>query len=63
MSKKFCIRLEGEVELSVEDVWPDGDAPENPTADDVLEVLNAGGGVYRVMLDWSMDDAFEWSVS
>lgn len=31
-----------DVELSVEDIWPNGDAPEEPTPEDVIEVMKEG---------------------
>lgn len=37
--KMFTIILAGDHPLTVEEIWPDGDAPENPTEADVAEVL------------------------
>ncbi len=42
-------------ELTVEQVWPDGDAPDNPTADDVAAVIKQCGGLRRVLDDWNLD--------
>jgi len=38
--------------LTEEDVWPDGDGPENPMAKDVAEVMRAYGTRGRVLKDW-----------
>ena len=39
-NKTFTIRIECEVTLNTEDIWPDGDAPENPTAKDVVQAMD-----------------------
>jgi hypothetical protein len=36
--RKFVISFP-EVELGVDEIWPNGDAPENPTPDDVIAVM------------------------
>lgn len=38
VTRKFVISFP-EVELGVDEIWPNGDAPENPTPDDVIEVM------------------------
>lgn len=38
-----------EVELSLREIWPDGDAPENPTAEDVIEAMRGSDGVGHPM--------------
>lgn len=45
--------------LSIDEVWPDGDAPPNPTAEDVAEVMRRHGGFHRVLLDWGLLDRLE----
>lgn len=40
--------------LSVADVWPDGDAPENPTPEDVAAVMRAHGGFHGVISGWNV---------
>lgn len=47
----FLISL-GETELTVEEVWPDGDAPENPTAEDVATAMRSSRG--PVLSDWNL---------
>jgi hypothetical protein len=42
--------------LSVQQVWPDGDAPENPTTDDVIKALRSRGDfLERIVQDWNFD--------
>lgn len=53
---RFLVTFEGSVPLTVEQVWPDGDAPENPTADDVVDVMRTYGRPTRVIEDWCLDD-------
>lgn len=40
--------------LEPHEVWPDGDMPENPTADDVLAVFKRDGGGWRALRDWEL---------
>ena len=54
--KKFVIRYEAEATLDVKALWPDGDAPENPTEDDVRELIESCGGIHRVLGDWNLGD-------
>ena len=56
MAKKFIITYEVNHAYSIEDIWPDGDAPENPTVADVKKVLDECGSVEQVVLDWEMID-------
>lgn len=60
--KQFVFSVSGSVTLSVDEIWPDGDAPENPTADDVRCVIAEEGGFGRVLGDWSLEDAFDFDV-
>lgn len=55
--KKFQLSYTINVVLSVDDIWPDGDAPENPTVADVEKVIDACGGWQRIVSDWNLDDA------
>lgn len=52
----FSFAFEGEVELSTSDIWPDGDAPPNPTAQDVVE---------RIQARWRRMDGFlrDWNLA
>jgi len=37
--KSFTITFDGSVTLTVDEVWPDGDAPANPTLLDVMRAI------------------------
>ena len=62
MTKKFTVCYTLEVTLSIEDLWPDGDAPDNPTEEDVEALIESDGGFPQIIDDWSLDDAGEYSV-
>jgi hypothetical protein len=51
--KGFTIRFP-EVHLSVEDIRPDGDAPENPSCEDVLSVMEKCGSSTWVAREWNL---------
>lgn len=51
----FSVEFGGQYDLSVEDVWPDGDAPENPTTADVLTAMRKSGSLSRLISDWNME--------
>jgi hypothetical protein len=52
-----------EVSLGVDEIWPDGDAPENPTLADVAKVVDLCGGAMRVLRDWDIDCGLELTIS
>lgn len=61
MKKRFRFTLHADCTLGVDEIWPDGDAPENPTLQDVLEVAEAYGwdpddadGMAQLMSEWNM---------
>lgn len=57
MKSTFTLRLEpAEFDLSIDEIWPDGDAPENPTAADVVAQMR--GGVDGVMREWNISPDF-----
>jgi hypothetical protein len=62
-NKKFCFSIETHVDLTVDEIWPDNDAPENPTVDDVLKVIAECGGATQVIQDWNLVDDLTLSVS
>lgn len=54
-AKSFQFEFDGDHYLTIEQIWPDGDAPENPTVDDVIAVLQKScGSVSRVIGDWEL---------
>ena len=53
--KKFSISYTIDVILDASEIWPDKDGPSDPTAADVLEVIEQCGGIRRVISDWDLD--------
>lgn len=51
MATKVRIRFELDVSLPLENVWPDGDAPENPTVSDVYVAMHGKPTPPRYPLD------------
>lgn len=44
--------------FTIDELWPDGDAPENPTTRNVYDLVEQCGGLARVINDWDLvDDA------
>jgi hypothetical protein len=55
----FSVDL-GSAYLTVEDVWPDGDAPEHPTAQGVVEQMRrTSPSVYTIVSEWGLLDGIE----
>lgn len=56
MSDGPSIRIELEFieDLSVSDVWPDGDQPAIVDAEAVIAVIDRCGGIGRVIRDWGL---------
>lgn len=52
---KFKVQFDGSVEMTVDEVWPDGDAPENPTAKDVAIKMRRTGTVASLLSEWNLD--------
>lgn len=61
--KRFDFSISCDVSLTVDEIWPDGDAPEDPTVDDVLEVIDKCGGGLRVIRDWDLMTNHDFEVS
>lgn len=64
MKKTFNITLKIESSLTVDEIWPDGDAPENPTKEDVLfemkESISShspleGENAVLLVKEWNLD--------
>jgi hypothetical protein len=62
MTKKFTITFSVDVTLTVDELWPDGDAPENPTVDAVRELIEDSGGIFKVIDDWNLSDRDDYHV-
>ncbi len=59
MATCFTLGL-GDVVLEVDDIWPDGYAPENPTPEDVVEQMaKCGGGAAIVAKEWNLLNEIE----
>jgi hypothetical protein len=46
------------IELTVDEIWPQGfEAPENPTAADVIEAMkeSSGESIRRLLMEWGFD--------
>jgi hypothetical protein len=54
--KKFKIHYKCVSELTVSDLWPDGDAPDNPTTADVRQLIREYGGIYNVLGEWNLHE-------
>lgn len=53
----FLVSFRGGCGLTIDEVWPDGGAPENPTAQDVIKVMQSSSFNKRALLaDWALDD-------
>ena len=57
MSKaSFRISFSGSFELTTNEIWPDGDEPENPTVQDVRNwMMNSGGSKSALLRDWNLE--------
>ena len=57
---KFVIDISGSVTLTVKEIWPDGDAPENPTFQDVINVITTTThDVGDLLTEWDLDQLLE----
>lgn len=54
MGKKFVISIIVDETLGIDQLWPDGDAPENPTAEDVICLIEECGGAVEIIRDWNL---------
>jgi hypothetical protein len=56
MKLTFTIEINISESFTVDDIWPDGDAPENPTADDVRALfLKKAHNVHQTCTDWGLE--------
>lgn len=53
--KTFEFHISTTKYLDVDEIWPDGDAPENPTREDVIAVIKQCGGPKNVIPDWDLN--------
>lgn len=52
--RTFNVHIESDMALTVNEIWPDGDAPFNPTTEDVVRVMEAAGSKRSVLRDWEL---------
>ena len=58
MKDGFLVSVESpEYFMSIDEIWPDGDAPKNPTTEDVLKIMRdyCKGNIYHLIRDWALD--------
>jgi len=60
--KLFLITFSGGVSLSTKAVWPDGDAPKNPTDADVAATMRGYGTKWHTLHEWNLTDDVQVSV-
>jgi len=62
--KTFEICYSGGTNIKVREVWPDGDAPENPTAEDVMKRMKESckGVKADLLMDWNLAGDLDISV-
>ena len=54
--KTFQIEITGFHNLTVSQIWPDGDAPANPTVEDVIAVMRScAHSAQQLTSDWELD--------
>jgi hypothetical protein len=53
---RIVVTFEGELVLTVGEVWPDGDAPAVVTAEAVAEQMRRTGRKEEVLVDWCLSD-------
>lgn len=60
----FNFDFNGHCVLSVDEIWPDGDAPENPTAEDVKKLIeNMYVSLGDFIDDWNFEDKIQLSIT
>ncbi len=59
---RITISVSGDFDLAVDEVWPDGDAPEVITAEAVAELMREQGVKSRVLSDWCLINDLQVSV-
>lgn len=52
----FEVTFSGSFRLAIDEVWPNGDAPEKPTPADVVRKMMKEGSKTRLLDDWNLGD-------
>jgi len=53
--KTFRVTFSGTFSMTAEEIWPDGDGPENPTAYDVRNRMISQGGKGSLLSGWNLE--------
>ena len=53
--EQFRITFSGTFSMTTEEIWPDGDGPENPTASDVKNRMINQGGKASLLSGWNLE--------
>lgn len=54
--KTFVIQYNMFTRLTEQEIWPDGDGPEDPSCEDVKKAIDKAGGILKVIGDWNLDE-------
>lgn len=60
---RISVHLESDIEMTVYDVWPDGDMPDAVTASEVVELMEQTGSKRRMLEQWGLIGDIEIDVS
>lgn len=60
--KRFRLHFEIDSTLDIPSLWPDGNAPENPTVKDVLALIDKEGGILSIIGEWNLGIDGDFSV-
>lgn len=52
--RTFNLSFVVSADLTVDELWPGGDAPDDPTEKDVEGLIEAAGGWSKVLDDWNL---------
>lgn len=60
--KTFTFEVSATMEVDADEIWVDGDGPEDPTLEDVLEEIKKCGGAQSVIYDWNLTEDLDLTV-
>ncbi len=58
----FDLSISIDVSIAASDLWPDGDGPENPTVQDVENLIKDCGGWDTVLTEWNLIESLRGTV-
>lgn len=53
--RTFHIEWGGEADLTIGEIWPNGDAPEDPTVEDVIAEMGKWRSARTLSRDWNLE--------